>query len=135
MGTIMTEFCGKIKSLTCLGTEVNHLGTEVRGNSKLLTKIVTPLNINLSDDNPLDDIEDVLDDDEQQQQASPVPALPAKNGDVVDDNNQQQQEAAKIPVLPAVYVADELMEEEDAVPMVNEDAAVGMEPPADNRKE
>ena len=101
----------------------------------MLTKIVTPLNINLSDDNPLDDIEDVLDDDEQQQQASPVPALPAKNGDVVDDNNQQQEEAAKICVLPAEYVADEPMEEEDAVPMVNEDAAVGTEPPTDKNQE
>ena len=29
MGTIVTEFCGKIELLTFLGTEVNHLGTEV----------------------------------------------------------------------------------------------------------
>ena len=101
----------------------------------MLTKIATHLNINLSDDNPLDDIEKVLNDDKQQQQVSPVPVLPAKNGDVVDDNNQQQQEAAKIPVLPAEHVADEPMEEEDAVPMVNEDAAVGTEPPADNCQE
>ena len=71
MGTIMTEVCRNTKLLTRLGTEVNrlgtgvnHLGTEVQGNSKLLTKIATRLNINLSDGNPSEDIEEVLDDDE-----------------------------------------------------------------------